>query len=292
MERNLHFKIRFFIQFKESIMLKRALVSGIAVAAVSVSSLCAANTANTVYQTAVSPSITQGVVKGNTTVEQLGKHGDFGLGLLNSSTGSLVAFEGAFYQIDKEGKVTPAAANKQTPFATVTFFNPAIRYSVRNIKSLDKLRPNIAYHLKKRNRNVPYAVKVTGDFKHLVLNSTTDNKTTPYEAQSTSGVLVGFWFPNYLQNVNVPEFQFVFLSNDKTTGGQVLDVNLDNALVEFTPMYGLEVAFPKSKAFAKAKIPAQVVVPETTDVAVKTSATVKTTPKAAPTTTTTKKTAS
>ena len=51
---------------------------------------------------------------------------DFGLGTLDALDGEMVALDGGFYQIRADGRAYAVDGQKKTPFAVVTFFEPAL----------------------------------------------------------------------------------------------------------------------------------------------------------------------
>ncbi len=55
------------------------------------------------YQTSLMSALLSGVYEGSTTIADLLKHGDFGLGTFNELDGELIAFSSQVYQLRADG---------------------------------------------------------------------------------------------------------------------------------------------------------------------------------------------
>ncbi|MDU7769054.1 MAG: acetolactate decarboxylase, partial [Serratia marcescens] len=79
-----------------------------------------------IYQISLMSALIDGVYEGETTIAELLKHGDFGLGTFNHLDGELIAFDQEIHQLRADGSARPAGLQQQTPFAVVTFFQPSV----------------------------------------------------------------------------------------------------------------------------------------------------------------------
>jgi alpha-acetolactate decarboxylase len=52
-----------------------------------------------------------------------------------------------------------------------------------------------------------------------------------FQFVEVKGTLFGFYTPTFAQTINVPGFHFHFITEDKTSGGHVLNVRFDSAKV-------------------------------------------------------------
>lgn len=72
---------------------------------------------------------------GNTTLADLARYGDFGIGTLNGLNGEMIAWDGKFYQIPTVGVPREIGSTEKTPYATVTFFPKDQTFQVTNVSS-------------------------------------------------------------------------------------------------------------------------------------------------------------
>jgi len=78
------------------------------------------------YQTSLMSALIDGVYDGDMTIEQLLKHGDFGLGTFNELDGELIAFDSEVHQLREDGSARAVRPDQKTPFAVVTHFRPTM----------------------------------------------------------------------------------------------------------------------------------------------------------------------
>ena len=64
---------------------------------------------NSIYLSAPVNAMLKGFYEENTTLGDLKKHGDFGLGTFNNLDGEMVMLDGVIYQLHADGKTYPVA---------------------------------------------------------------------------------------------------------------------------------------------------------------------------------------
>lgn len=64
-------------------------------------------------------------LRGETTIAELLKHGDFGLGTFNHLDGELIAFDQEIHQLRADGSARPAGLQQKTPSPSSPFSSPA-----------------------------------------------------------------------------------------------------------------------------------------------------------------------
>lgn len=202
-----------------------------------------------------------GLYDGNTTLGDLKKNGDVGLGTLQRLDGELILLDGIFYQVKVDGTVVRPDLSTRTPFAVVTFFS-ADR-SLRIIEgsnfqdfteSTEKWFPS---------RNIFYAVKLKGSFRSVKTRSVPIQKkpypplaeivkTQPvYELKNITGTMIGFWCPPFVKGINVPGYHLHFISTDGKAGGHVLDFSVGSVTAEFDDTRELFLILPDDNDFDK-----------------------------------------
>jgi acetolactate decarboxylase len=214
-----------------------------------------------VFQNAPINALLAGCYSGTMTVQEIKEHGDFGLGTLDALDGELIVLDGSFYQARSDGKVYEVPDSAKTPFAAVTFFKAEQTFSRGPAMDLQALKDLLDAKLP--SQNVPYAIKVEGQFETVKVRSPArqqkpfrplteaikEQKT--FELNAQEGALIGFRTPPYMEGVNVPGYHFHFLNRSKTAGGHVLDFRLSNAKIEIDEADGFLMEFPKNKEFLK-----------------------------------------
>jgi acetolactate decarboxylase len=221
--------------------------------------------AQQVTQISTYPALEMGLYDGDVTYAELGRMGDFGIGTFDGMDGEMIALDGKFYQARSDGSVRPAEGSLETPFATVTFFQPEQRLQTsRPFATYDELKAYLASVAPPANE--PYAIRVDGAFPYVKIRSI-PRQSEPYPpladvvAQQTTwehsnlrGTLVGYWFPEYLSELNAPGYHLHFISEDRRIAGHVLECSLDGAAIAIEPLDRVALQIPQTASFAAADI--------------------------------------
>jgi len=242
------------------------LLSGLGIKASSASILDLHHTQekNTLFQVATISSLTQGVYNGNYSYKKLMQQGNFGLGTFLDLNGEMVAIDGHFYQIEANGKLKTVKPEQIVPFAEVTYFKPSIYNTLANLPNYNTLGTKLIQLFP--NKNIPYAIRIDGKFKVLKLRSLR-KQSKPYpnlvqasenqaifNLKDVKGTIVGFWFPEYWGSIAVPGFHLHFVTTDHTTGGHVLEIDVDEGQLSMAPLYQVKVYLPNTSSFADADL--------------------------------------
>jgi len=217
------------------------------------------------FQYSTINSLLNGNYNGSFSLEELRKHGDFGIGTYQNLDGEMLLLDGIFYQIRADGNIAKPEAAFKTPFAVVTNFSKDIVCktggAVTDLKALyellDKNIPTV---------NLVFAVRIEADCAYIKTRSVPAQekpfkplvavtKDQPlFEYKNIKGVLAGFRFPAFAENINVPEYHFHFISEDRTKGGHVLEVKLKSAEIQISASHNFELCLPGTEEFYKSNI--------------------------------------
>lgn len=216
------------------------------------------------FQVGVYGSLIKSVFKGEFTFADLAQHGDFGLGTFDGINGEMLAFDGVFYKIQEDGKVCMAQPDDVTPFANVTFFKPSLQFQTTDIDSYSTLTKELENNI--TNKNIPYALRFD-TLCDCVCFSVVRGQTKPFPPieqikktriettiKNISGTILGFWIPPYWSPVAKIGLHLRFISEDRTTGGQLHDVILKQATLKLQPLHRFEVYLPYLKDFSSVVI--------------------------------------
>ncbi|WP_429292469.1 acetolactate decarboxylase [Paraburkholderia sp. CI3] len=217
-----------------------------------------------IYQTSLMSALIDGVYDGNVTIAELLEHGDFGLGTFNKLDGELVAFDSEVHQLREDGSARVAAMDQKTPFAVMTHFRPTI--SGELMTALDKLEVQDIIDKLVGSPNLFCAFRIDGRFER-VETRTVPRQTKPYRPmlqaierqpvfkfEETSGTLIGFRCPPYVQGINVAGFHVHYITDDRRGGGHVLDYRLLEGKLEIAKISKLRIDLPQTESFQQATL--------------------------------------
>jgi acetolactate decarboxylase len=211
-----------------------------------------------IIQVSTINALMQGVYDGNTTLAEISKSGDFGIGTFNTLDGEMVLRDGKFYQVKADGKVYKPGISVKSPFATVTFFNPEIKYNVSDL-SFPGLKSKIDSFMV--SSNLFYAIQLHGTYNSIKTRSVpAQQKPYPllaevtanqpeFETQSVSGTLSGFYCPPFVTGINVPGYHLHFISDDAFFGGHVLGFELKEGILELDRINSFKLILPEEGGF-------------------------------------------
>jgi acetolactate decarboxylase len=217
------------------------------------------------FQASTFDALNIGVYEGSINLNQLKKHGDFGLGTYDGLDGEMVLLNGKFYQIKDDGIAYPANHRTTTPFSTVTFFRKEQSLNLRGKATYQELQQQI--NAKLLSQNLPYAIRIQGNFPYLKVRSVAKQKL-PYpllgevinkqqkifEFRNVKGTLVGFRLPLSFKGSNVAGYHFHFITDDLKAGGHLLDGEFLNAIADVETLHDWQIALPHHESFATAKL--------------------------------------
>ena len=195
-----------------------------------------------VFQTSTIAALLDGAYDGDVTFAELASHGDLGLGTFDAVDGEMVAVDGEFWRADTEGNAHPVEPDRRTPFAVLVRFTPRHRFELS--ESLD--HESFLAELDRRlgHPEQVHALRVDGRFAGIRARSVA-RQAKPYrpltevvadqhvfEIGEIEGTMVGFRFPDYAGELNVPGHHLHFISADRRRAGHVLECRPSGVTVE------------------------------------------------------------
>ena len=214
---------------------------------------------DTIYQTAPIDALMAGVYDGDYPVGDLKQHGDIGVGTLNALDGELVCVDGQMFQVRVDGEVCPVPDSARTPFTIVTWLDRDIALKAVSATSLDEFCRIMDRSLP--SLNLFFAIRADGEFAYVKTRSV-PKQAKPYrplvevaeqqavfEFKRVKGTLVGFRCPSFVKGINVPGYHFHFLTDDRKSGGHVLDLRATGLDVVLDPSDSIYLALPRQGDF-------------------------------------------
>ena len=220
---------------------------------------CPQQQKDTLYQISTIDALLNADYDGDNDLGSLKTHGDFGLGTFNNLDGEMLLLDGRFYQIKSDGNVYEASPETKTPFACVTFFDAKDTFILESGTSFAKFAKDIPVYFLP---NYFYAVKIEGTFKMIKARSVPAQKK-PYplltevvksqpvfEFKDVKGTIVGFYTPGYFKGINVTGLHLHFISDDRKSGGHVLDFELSEGFLKTDKTTNIFLSLPDSPEFS------------------------------------------
>jgi acetolactate decarboxylase len=220
--------------------------------------------AHEIFQYSTLSALLEGVYDGNLTIGELRKHGNFGMGTFNALNGEMILLDGKCYQATSDGKILSVPDSTLTPFAVALNFSPdtIIRLNRRlTMAELDKYLDQLI-----TKPNLISVYRIRGSFDSISIRSV-PKQPKPYkrliEAYKQQGVfnltkldgtLIGFKFPSYLKEVNLDNYHFHFLANDKTKGGHILNCTISIGEIAIKTVQKYELQLPDNAEFNGIKL--------------------------------------
>ena len=207
----------------------------------------------TLYQVSTLSALIDGLYQPATTVGALKQQGDTGIGTFAALDGEMVVLDGTVYQVRADGSVTRPADDVGSPFAAITTFAADQTVTLAGLADYAALQRRLDAEL--NGVNHIYAVRIEGHFD-TVRTRSVPKQSEPYTPllevtakqpefgfRDVDGVLVGFWCPAWVGQLNLPGYHLHFLSADRSGGGHVLEVSIARATAELdeTPVFALSL---------------------------------------------------
>ncbi|MCE5296177.1 MAG: acetolactate decarboxylase [Euryarchaeota archaeon] len=223
----------------------------IVVAAIVISSPGTEESNDRIYQIGTLEGLLNGDLGGKITVGELLEHGSYGLGTFSGLDGEMIVIDGDCYRVAADGSVSRMPPGTPTPFASVTDLNDdegVVRITAANYTGLKE--------------QLLSALENDQAFCMFVIHSTYSNVTvrsvpgqqapyppladiieqqSVYHLEDVTGTLIGFYAPPYIGTVDQAGFHFHFISDDRTLGGHVLDMELSDVDVMVDQKMGLDL---------------------------------------------------
>ena len=211
---------------------------------------------DSLYLCAPVNALVEGIYEEKIPLQEIKKHGDFGLGTFNHLDGEMVLLDGRFYQICADGQVNRITDDSiLTPFAAVTFYHPLSHENLAKEMPYESFLDWLGALLP--SPNIFYAIRIEGAFSRMRARSVPRQENyrplaevakgqTLFHWQDIQGTVAGFFTPSFLPSVSVPGLHLHFLSYDLGHGGHMLECVPVEVRVGVQMLYHLELSLPRS----------------------------------------------
>jgi len=208
-----------------------------------------------IYLCAPVNALVEGVYEERIPYREIKKHGDFGLGTFDSLDGEMVMLDGEIFQITADGRVHRREEAARTPFACVTFYQPATHDELTGSSNYEDFLAWLEGLLP--SPNIFYALRIEGKFSYVKVRSVPKQecykplvevtKDQPvFEYTDVDGTLAGFFTPSFLSSLSVPGLHLHFLSADLRRGGHLLACHPNGVRAGVQFIHSVELGLPMS----------------------------------------------
>ena len=220
-------------------------------------------THHTLYQVSTATALVEGIYQGAVRVGTLREHGDLGLGTFENLDGEMVIVDGHFFQVRSDGSVRECDDEVLSPFAVITRFAPEATVILAQCPDLNSLTSR--FDALRKSDNIFFTLRVDGLFAYVhtrAMCRTADGVPLvqaaavqpEFELHEVSGTLVGFWTPEYAKTLNVPGYHLHFISDDRKSGGHLLQCRGVNLRLQIQRECDYRLALPETEEFLQADL--------------------------------------
>jgi acetolactate decarboxylase len=216
----------------------------------------------TLFQVSTSGALVEGISQGIVTVGELKRHGNLGLGTFADLDGEMVVVDGRFWRVPGKGAVCEAADSDRAPFAVLTTFRPERTVELAKVASMHDLARQLDQL--RSSDNLFYTVRIDGCPIRLRSRAVCKQASAglldaaasqvEFEFHDMQGTLVGFWSPPYAKTVNIAGWHLHFLSDDRSSGGHLLDIEGVGLKAQVQHLDDFRMAIPENAEFLKADL--------------------------------------
>lgn len=219
--------------------------------------------ADLIFHYSVLKAIDNGVLEGSMTVGELMKHGDLSIGTFNSLDGEMIMVDHEIYRITPDGQIVKPGNEMNVPYSITTFFKPDDTLQMDG----EITYPSLIEHTEGMlpSKNLFYAFRISGSFDYIkcggaarqerpydksLLEILADRPV--YEAENITGILAGFWCPEYIGDINTVGFHLHFISDNHTLGGHLMEFRATSLTIEYDTKSQYHIVLPDTDEFRQA----------------------------------------
>lgn len=218
---------------------------------------------NKVYQVSTLQALALGYTRAVINVEDLLKEGDTGLGTFEDVNGEMIVMEGRCFRADQNGDVTVVSPDTGVPFAAVAKLYGEQQFQLGNMPDITSVRNELTRKIEERfGLNSMHVVRIDGLFEkvdarseapyrshHITLKEVLGKNQKAFMFENIRGSLVGVYFPDYMDGINMPGWHLHFISEDRSKGGHVFDVSVLEGVAKVDKISNIYINLPKEAAF-------------------------------------------
>ncbi len=215
------------------------------------------------YQVSTLQALALGYSKSVVTVSELLCHGDTGLGTFEDVNGEMIVLDGHCYRASDNGAVTEADGSTGVPFSSVAKMEDARGFSLGKMDNIAMLKEQLTLKIEEHfGLNSMHLVRIDGSFTkvcarsesgykahHVSLKDALSVTQKDFEFEDISGSLVCVYYPDYMDGINAAGWHLHFVSDDRTKGGHVFELEMSEGKAQEIKINNIEIQLPTEPAF-------------------------------------------
>lgn len=218
---------------------------------------------NKIFQVATLQSLVLGYFKKVIDVNELLEHGNIGLGTFENVNGEMIVIDGHCYQARNDGSVVEVDKSIGVPFAAVETLNCDRNFDIDKVDGIEQLKVILNNKIDEDfGLNSMHIARIDAHFgtiylrsesqfasQHIELKNVLSSTQRDFSFSDIDGTIVALYYPDYMDGINAPGWHFHFVSSDRTSGGHVFELDLENAKVSIDKISSIEIKLPSEPSF-------------------------------------------
>lgn len=215
------------------------------------------------YQVSTLQALAMGHTRAVVDVAELKKHGSTGLGTFTGVDGEMIMVDGNCYRAKEDGSVTEAEEGMGVPFASVSNFMELRSFELGEIHEIEVLKRELNNKIEEDfGLNSMHMVRIDGEFTvvharsesayhaiHISLKDMLSETQKSFRFDEVKGTLVCVYYPDYMDGINAPGWHLHFISDDRTKGGHVFEIDMKHGSVMMDKISNIELQLPSEPVF-------------------------------------------
>ena len=215
------------------------------------------------YQVSTLQALAMGYTRGVITVQELLSHGTIGLGTFEDVNGEMILLDGECYRATETGEIVSADPEMKVPFVSVANIEEGRRVSLDHIPDIGELKKQLTILIEEDfGLNSMHVVRIDGIYSkvcarsesgyrahHIELKEMLSRTQKDFIFDNISGTMVCVYYPDYMDGINAAGWHLHFVSDDRTQGGHVFDLTMEQGQAQITKIGCIEIQMPTEPAF-------------------------------------------
>lgn len=215
------------------------------------------------YQVSTLQALAMGYTRSVITVGDLRAHGDIGLGTFEHVDGEMIMVDNTCYRAIEDGSVEKAPDTMGVPFASVAPMVGSRTFAVDPMPNIDTLKEFLTLRIEEGfGLNSMHVIRIDGHFRkvdarsesgyrsqHITLKEVLSVTQRDFIFEEISGTLVCVYYPDYMDGINAAGWHLHFISQDRTQGGHVFDLDMTAGDATLMKIDCIEIQMPCDPAF-------------------------------------------
>lgn len=215
------------------------------------------------YQVSTLQALALGYSRSVVTVRELLRHGDTGLGTFEDVDGEMIVIDGHCYRATDDGSVTEANDDTGVPFASVAPMTSPLEFKIGATGNIDELKQLLTLKIEEGFAlNSMHIIRIDGSFSkisarsekgthahHVTLKDALSVTQKSFEFDNIEGTLICVYYPDYMDGINAAGWHLHFISDDRTKGGHVFDLSMEQGTARAVRLTAIEINLPSEPAF-------------------------------------------